>query len=355
MSCSDSNVSSFYVPKTYFHQLHPTVITQNLKKYLHNNLLTFQPVFGKYNQHLVVFYIDRFDNNSFCIGSLEDSLAAVQKIQLSYLVPFIDKELYSLSMNNDTFNLFISEQKMLYRFCLNEQFKISYFKTFDFKKVINEKKYFFRFNVAQGFKIIPPYAYIPFGSTSSWNDFMDKKAYFKISLVDSICKPIKVFNTCKEYLSNLRNNKDTYLVELNDKSCVYMYRTVDRLSVFNLDMNETTTAEIKFNPASEYINFDYSQTKDLGYVRWYEITNESNEAVLKTNDGKIVVMKRVKREKIADSTHYEYLIIDPSKNYSVTSFARFQNNIYPQYSYPYKKGFIVFDENLIKAYYYEID
>ena len=241
---------------------------------------------------------------------------------------------------------------ILYIYNITHNFSIEFYKKIDLSNYLKENSFFVRFIIEQGLQIIDSTAYIPYGKSSSWNHFTDRYCYIKVDLKEKGQSLQKVFETLPEYRKGERHNKDTYIQELTPRDTgIYSFRTFDRIDLF--DKNSTVFKRIIFSSNANFLVFNQNEDNDLSYVRRYELTNETNEAVL-TNDRKIIIIKREKKSKLIDADTYRYIILDATHNFQKIFDRKFDYPIDPYFSFSYKKGFVVFAESLKEAYYYEI-
>lgn len=64
-----------------------------------------------------------------------------------------------------------------------------------------------------------------------------------------------------------------------------------------------------------------------------------------------MVIKKRRKRKIKDPNIYEYYFID--RDLKVLNHEVFAHTINPQFSFSTGKGYLILDENLVNAWYYE--
>ncbi len=184
------------------------------------------------------------------------------------------------------------------------------------------------------------------------NNFLDDNAYLLVNMYDSLLNEfipdLPIPDRYKKYNNYSAN---TFLKVINDSLLLYGFGAYDSLYIYNKKSN-ALTKRIDFSNNSNYRDFIRKKSKDLGYVRRFELTDELNENIIINEKARrILIIKRLRKENINDSSTYVYYLLNNSLE--VLAFNKFEKAILPNYSMPYKDGFFIADESKKIGYYYE--
>lgn len=237
------------------------------------------------------------------------------------------------------------------------QFKIKYdsvlfIKKYKLHECLNLDKYFLDPQYFDIMQIMNGDVYFSYGSLFKNNYYRDIFSYFKIPIAqldkcESI-SAIKCFPTANAYRKGRFRNNFSFLREINDSICVYGFAFVDSLYLWNYNRLKLSKG-VLFNKNSKFRKFQWKKIYDLGYVRWYDATTEENIKILSVNN-KILLIKRVARNNLFDQPQYEYYLFDNMLN--IITHNQFEHTINEKYCFEYENGFLIFDKNLLHAYYY---
>jgi hypothetical protein len=243
--------------------------------------------------------------------------------------------------------------KLLYQFKIDPA-NISLDRVFNLESITEGGKYFINHHQLNTFEIKYPFAYIMLGNDKERkNNYFDESLYFRISLNDSTkgYNHTKVLHTPRDFRKKKYYKTLSFLKIYNDSMALYGFASLDSVYTYNYRSNRYTQKAL-FNEFSKCRVLDKKQMRDLGYLRWYEFTNEVNTNMFHTQSHTVII-KKLLRQELTDSVMFEYYVLD--SNLQVTYNNRFSHPIGTYASFPYQKGFIVFGVPFNTIYYYEVD
>lgn len=276
------------------------------------------------------------------IGQIEDS------IDLSKYVDGL--QFYSAKIINDRLYFLDIDHKSLFLFQISTK-RIPCLDTlYHFDSILNWNKYYIRCQARNVFEVKGSQLFLAYGIFNA-PSCIDSTAYLEIDLSRSkehlLVK--KVFAYPAEYNRNYHYKTDTWLRfnEKNDKFVGFANNnTIYRSSPGEIGYNKTC-----FERQSTSRAFDWNKINNLSYIRWFVLTDESNENVVVLNNNTLLLIKRLQKTTLDDENNFEYYILD--QDLHTISHNSFQNGIHPWFCYAYKNGFLVAGDKLNKAYYYE--
>lgn len=334
--------------------IQPKKINISIHRAILNSNQLIKPIIADVNDQKTIVYITR-NNDSLIFEPLfkkeADSISYGFKLSNSSLANLLPGKVLFTVYHNQIFFL-ATRFGVLYIYDIDANYNLHLIKKINLIKYLKENSLFIRFVYNQGLKVFGDNVYIPFGKSSSWRNFTHKYCYIKLNYTSNNMNFETVFETLPIYRKGMRHNKDTYLNEISNANLfIYSFRTYDRIDFF--DRNNKIYKRISYSNNNFFLDFNKKESTDLSYVRYYETTNESNEAIL-TTDKKIIILKRKKKDKILAPNTYQYIILNGSKDFEKNYDYTFPFPIDPYFSFSYKKGFVVFADNLKGAFYYEI-
>ncbi|MCP9752746.1 hypothetical protein [Ferruginibacter sp. HRS2-29] len=191
--------------------------------------------------------------------------------------------------------------------------------------------------------------YLKFGKFYEPANFTGKKVFYKINIFSSHPQLIDSFF---QYPSSITEKevreKTTFLGASKNDSLFYCgFASSDEIQLMN--MHSGKMIRKKYAQYANFKKYDDDKRTDLGYIRYYDLTNERNiyETFYK---GKFIIIKKLKTEKLNQSPAYDLYILDENLRLLSLTSLNFQpgKNIFP-----YKSGIVVSDTTG-KLNYYEI-
>lgn len=201
------------------------------------------------------------------------------------------------------------------------------------------------------FEVFNNTGYFPYRINVSGTNFTDTTTHIGIPLLDSVVNRNKIqrwLPAPTEYRKETVRNPHIFLKKMDDSICLEGFGFVDTLHLYNYHTG-LPVKKISFNKCSQFRKFKPKQVYDLAYVRWHDATTEENTKIL-VNKNRILLIKRLRRNEITDTAKYEYYYFD--KDLNLLKHNLFEHSIREEHCFVYKDGFLLFDNKLMKAYYY---
>ena len=294
-----------------------------------------------------VAFMDKYGNIHF--QSIKDTLA-------NYTIKFPDSlnilnNNFSVRFYNNFLYVFLTKRKKIYSYYFDKG-EIFEDKVYDIGKVLNSDEYFV-FNHNNVFEIHFPYLFIGYGIQNKHTNFLDNEAYLLIDLNQDLSpkNASKILPMPSVFKNKIYHNSETHINFLNDSTLIYGFTSCDSIYKYNF-IKKKYLASSLFNDFSNFREYKSSMNGDLGYLRWHEVTNEANLKFLHVNDSSFLIIKKLKKENLSDTSIYEYLLLK-GKDFSVQKDNLFPMPINSIFSLSYKNGVLLFNLSLEKAYYYE--
>jgi len=255
-----------------------------------------------------------------------------------FSIRFYDSKLFLLDISKTLLQVFNYESDTLFEA-----------KRYDFSQLLDWRKYYIKHQFNNSFEIFDSLIFLSYGIHNSKSNYLDDRSYL-ITKLDSGLKYHldRELNYPKQFRKGRQYSTDTYLRMINDSCLLYTFKSMDSIYIYNFKSGKIIFSS-EFNKFSQYRQFEKKKAMDLGYVRWYEFTNEMNVNVV-VSDGKIIILKRLKKENINDKSNYEYYVLDASLGLIYNN--KFEVDVNPNYCFPSSNGFIIFDKSMLKAYQY---
>jgi len=216
--------------------------------------------------------------------------------------------------------------------------------------MLDWKNYYLRCQARNVFEVKGNQLFLAYGIYNA-RSCLDTAAYLEIDL----SKPNdhllinKVFSYPKEYYRSYHYKTDTWL-RFEDSSDQYI-GFANNNTLYKASSSESGYSTISFEKQSAFRAFNWSRVNNLAYIRWFVITDESNDNAVILNNNTLLIIKRLRRNEITEECEYEYYILD--RNMNTIHHNSFQQSIHPWFCYAWKNGFLVFSKKLDKAFYYE--
>ncbi|MDB5196966.1 MAG: hypothetical protein JWP88_1337 [Flaviaesturariibacter sp.] len=299
-------------------------------------------IFGKY----FMYDLDIYGNLMF-IDIFGDSV--VHKVPVKNFISF-SKNIASVIVRDTSIFSYIPERDKLIKITFNNDFLITEVDSIDLNDSYNRRRYTINTNFGQPFQLINGKFYFPLKSKNKNSRFIDDYCFLEVTYSNGKVSTNKKVPTPNEYTEQKRRSPISLLFPYASGQSVCFYHSIDRVTLLNAKMD--TIKNVDFNPFAAYEEYDYSQHKDFGYIRYYEETNEANYEFL-FNKGFTIIIKKAKSKSINEEVHYEYLVLD--KNFHLARFDSIPHKINPYVSFSYKGGFVLMDQTLKYGYYYKIN
>ncbi len=322
-------------PKVYLNQLASQEI--NLPINVNSFLNKGAKVYKSENEFTSLYYIENdsiyfLNLSSFIIDKyfLKESGKYSDYVYSKNLLFFLDKN--SLSGHSYKFDTSLKS------FVYND--------SYDFSKYFH---YNSKLAMVQNFFIKDSFLFIKYLKYDATTNFTGKAIYYRFNISKSNFSLIdSLFYFPKSIVNKKRHDKETYLTLMEDSKLFCGFSSDDLIEVFDLKKNKLVKNK-EFTKYSDYNKFDYNERKDLGYLRFYDITNERNEAIL-CIDKFIVILKKLKTLKINEKPKYDIYVFD--EDFKILSISSINHTMGKNIFY-YKNGFIIVDEQT-KFHYYKL-
>ena len=246
--------------------------------------------------------------------------------------------------------LFDCDHKSLLQFNFPDKNNISLANTYSLDSLLNWKHYFLRYQYRNLFEVKDSLLFLSYGIFDRSTYDLDSTAWLMLNLFrpDDHYQLKKIFRYPDDYQKGWHYNTDTWLRFPGENTVLSGFASDNLLYKWLPAQNIFT--ENRFDAAADFRKFNWNKINDLSYIRWYIFTDECNDNVITLNNNSLLVLKRLPRSEIADACRYEYYVLDD--NLAVTSHNEFRQEIHPYFCYPWRQGFMIFAEDLSKAYYY---
>ena len=270
-----------------------------------------------------------------------------------WIIPFKNKvrpaEYYNSLFNKDTFHYVDLWGKKYFEYKIEKDSTFSLIDSLDFSKIQGFKNYYISTNLgAQSLSYKYPYILVPYGHNKKKN-FIDTWAYLKINLKTKKVEKVIKYPECYQ-CSNIYDQNSTTVFN-TDGSIICLFDQFDGLNYLSDDGKRDTISQLYHN--CSYVAFDKSKEQNLAYVRKYLENGEKNIKLLIVNDIYHIVIKRNYKKELSDKSTYSIFVFDSRLNQIYS-----ENIIHPVFTpaiFEYKKGFLIFNDSLSKAYYYDFE
>jgi hypothetical protein len=305
-------------------------------------------------------YTDSLNYISYVLDNKKLSFQCIEQHDKDFIIDFPDTLLF-----NEIYDVFISDSLV---FVLNDRRKDYQFdnpvllmylrreknnwdliKSWDLSTLLNWEFYYIRWQTTGTFLIKDNNLYLAYGIRNENQNFLDIYSYLQINLAENTPKSFsKILSYPKQFIKRKQNNNDTYLRVFNDSIFLYGFKSMDSLFLVNREGDKLSIK--KFSHKNNYQEFEKEKKTDLGYLRWYESTNEAivNEII---NNYGIIIIKRRKRDEINSKIIFDFYYFDHKLNLKSVVFCEDPiSNMF----YPYKNGIITFNKTYDTLYHYSI-
>ncbi|MBI5859084.1 MAG: hypothetical protein HZB42_15730 [Sphingobacteriales bacterium] len=313
----------------------------------------YDPQFGvhlvKLEEQCFLIYLDSALQISF--RDFEDtSVNSDFKIDFSQTVSHLGY--YSIRISGMNLYLLDISNRKLIKYLLRGK-NIVKENSYDFENLFDWNYFSFRFQYNNCFEVDSPYLYLPYAISKPEENYLDSTAYFRIGLEND--KPNyyikdKILFYPKRFKKDLLRSTYAILNKFNDSCFILGFENSDSLYLYNSKGNRVSKG-IQFEGSSSFRSFKKSKSNDLSYIRWYDLTSEVICKILVNSQGDILTVKRQEREKLTSKIAYEFYLLNRTLN--ITGHSVFTHSVNPDFCFSYKKGFLVFNEDLTRTYYYE--
>jgi hypothetical protein len=206
--------------------------------------------------------------------------------------------------------------------------------------------FYFMSNVGYAnFYVTFPNVLMPYGFSSKRN-FIDSTAYVSYNLLTNQYNKIIKYPKCYEKCS-INGYQSMLLV--NNEAIYCVFKKHDDIFKFNFKGNLIGSNQIAHNCKLE--EFDKAKKQNLAYVRKYQLLGENNCQILMNNKGHLLLIKKLKSGALSDPSSYQGFIFN-EKLQQLASVS-LQHTVYPFTTFNYGNGFLLFQEKLATALYYD--
>jgi hypothetical protein len=154
----------------------------------------------------------------------------------------------------------------------------------------------------------------------------------------------------KNYFNPHNYNNHTFFTSDSKMNIIYIFE------MHNLIVKLNKLGELLFSKEidieNNFMEFDWDKESDLAYVRRHTLMSERNVKICALENDQILVLKKLKNDKIQMPSLFKYYVFDNMLNLLYSDTVRHKLN--PLIISKYQNGFLLFNDNLTKAYYYEV-
>ena len=276
-----------------------------------------------------------------------------QNLNNHWVIPFKNivrpAEYYNSLFSNDTFHYVDLWGKKYFEYKVERDSSFSLIDSIDLSKIQGFEHYYISTNLGtQSLAYKYPYILVPYGHNTKKN-FIDTWAYLKINLQTKKVAKVIRYPECYQ-CSNIYDQNSTTVFNA-DGSIICLFDQFDELHYLSTEEKRDTVFQL-YHTCS-FVAFDKSKEQNLAYIRKYLENGEKNIKVLNVNDIYHVVIKRNFKKELTDKSTYSIFVFD-SQFKQVYS----ENIFHPVFTptiFEYKKGFLIFNDSLNKAYYYDFE
>jgi hypothetical protein len=327
----------------------PAIINSSLEKYVKKMDEDFGLLFSKVDTEDYFIFLDHLQE--IHLLSIKDTAKHFHLAFANYRKSM--GEYLSASAVKDSLWIMDISNKLLYQFHISTT-AIDLKKVFNLQSITEGNRYYINSELYNTFEVKYPNVFIRIGEhKQKKNYFLAPESYINISLNDTATgyNPAFVLHTPRDFMKAKFHDTKTFLRIFNDSMAIYAFTCSDSIYTYNYVKN-SYLEKSRFNEFSKFRILNNKKSTDLGYLRWYEFTSEKNLNIIHTQ-ANTVIIKVLERKELTDTVLYEYYLLD--KNMNVKYNNLFTHKIWPFYSFPYQKGFIVFGIPFNTIYYYEVD
>jgi hypothetical protein len=202
------------------------------------------------------------------------------------------------------------------------------------------------------YEMIYPFLFIRIGNKHSEYG-QDTSLFLKIGLdnkFDSIGENESIGITPKNYLTG-HPFPNSFIRNISDSLYCIVNLYNDTIQIFNKSLGSSSRIYAKGSSSS--FTYNSKKIKDLGYLNeLYQLDQMNLNLVANNISGYILLVKRIKKNKVDDKNQYEYLVYD--KDFKLIAFNRFEETLDLRFILSYKNGFLIPNKSFNEWIYYEI-
>lgn len=195
-----------------------------------------------------------------------------------------------------------------------------------------------------------PYVIINFGSLVDKKNSYLHKNYNLMLLSPGLIK-CKMIGKYPSDFFKRRNYYTSSVFDIDMEENIIMTYELNN-SIYKIDSYGNVLKESKVYLENSFLKFDWSKERDLSYVRKYSFATEKNIHLKCLDSNNNILIKQLPGNTILSNIKYQYIILD--KNLKVRYTDNINFSCYPKMVMKYQNGFLLFNDHLTKAYYYEI-
>ncbi len=312
----------------------------------------FDQIFGV---HLINYdssnYIVFLDSN-FRLNFKEVNTNRLKDFSIDCEKYFSIPKYFSVRFSGASMYLLDSSDSTLYQYKFNRD-SIYIETSYDLKRFVDLKNFYVKFQLYNSFEIFYPTVYLSYGNYDSKSSFLDNASYIKMNLLDSLSIRSSICNALLYpvvFRKKKYRNSNTFLVKADSSTFFYGFASLDSIYLYDF-LNDSILKRSEFNQSSSYRKYNKKKATDFSYLRWYDETGEINFKMLADRKGNCLILKRQQKERLTDIDVYEYFFLN--NDLKVLYHNIFPYNLNPHYCFNYENGFLIFNQELTKAFYYE--
>lgn len=200
--------------------------------------------------------------------------------------------------------------------------------------------------LGQGMAYQYPYLILRYGNSKTKN-FIDSKVFLKINLEQKSIQRIVDYPDC--YRCSFIYDRDVSVIFNNNGLIISLFNQYDKLFLFEPGANKSKS--FSFGHDCKLRTFDESKEMNLAYVRKYLENGERNITLLNISNKYYVALKRLAKNSLAEKSSYSLFVFDSSFKQVYSEVI--QHPVFTPGIFNYKNGFLMFNDSLSKAYYYD--
>jgi hypothetical protein len=229
---------------------------------------------------------------------------------------------------------------------ITADFRLANAQVFQLKLDREGSDFYFMWNAGYAnFNVTFPNVLMPYGKSFKRN-YIDTTAYISYNLLTDHYNKIIKYPECYEHC-NINGYQSAVLVK--DQSIYCVFKKHDEVFQFDLEGNLIANSVMLHDCKLE--EFDKGKKDNLAYVRKYQLLGEYNCQILINDKKDLMVIKKLKSEELSDQSGYEVFIFNA--NLEQCASVNLNRTLYPFTTFTYREGFLLFQEKLAAAFYYD--
>jgi hypothetical protein len=196
-----------------------------------------------------------------------------------------------------------------------------------------------------------PSALINFGThQKTKNQYLDPEANLLL-FKNGAAEAVKTGHYPAGFFSHRQYYSDALFTADGEGNIYFTHELHD--SIYKMTVNGQITAAAALEKNETFLEFDEKQYMNMAYIRKYSIMTEMNVNIHCLSNNNIVVLKKLAQDDIKARPRYKYFVLNNQLQVKFADTVR--HGCFTRFLDDYKNGFVLLNDSLKSAYYYEIN